>query len=321
VDDLVVVVVLERMAEVGDVDRGRRPEDEDEREWVRARLAPLVGVASQGGAEREESFAAWRGMLEAIAATRPLVLIGVLGAALLYGDGIITPAISVLSAVEGLEVATPALKRFVIPITVAILVALFVIQRRGTARVGAVFGPVVLVWFLAIAAVGVGQIAGRPEVLRAVSPAYAVSFLASGGLRGALVAGWLFVLPGFLSILALSVLYVHTAELPAVAAALLGLKAAVLDELPSRTEVARRIAPYPEQRAFYEAVRRRGVEHMATLAGLAQREHGPARDHFAAVLQEHLDQVLEVAKAWLAVDQGHTVGLPSLCGFHTNVRI
>ena len=106
----------------------------------------------------------------------------VFGAALLYGDGIITPAISVLSAVEGIEVATPTLARFVVPITCGILVALFVVQRRGTGGIGKVFGPIMILWFATIGAMGVRFIARDPAILLAVSPLYAVRFcLAHGG--------------------------------------------------------------------------------------------------------------------------------------------
>jgi len=111
---------------------------------------------------------------------RSLILtLGLIGAALFYGDGVITPAISVLSAVEGLEVATPALKPYVVPITVAILIGLFAVQRHGTARVGVVFGPVTAVWFLAIGALGVMQIVRQPNVLLALWPGYALGFLAA----------------------------------------------------------------------------------------------------------------------------------------------
>jgi KUP system potassium uptake protein len=113
----------------------------------------------------------------------------VVGAALLYGDGMITPAISVLSAMEGLEVATPALKPVVLPLTCAVLVGLFAIQSRGTGRVGALFGPVMLVWFVTIGVLGAFQIARHPSVLAALSPGYAVGFFASHGVRGTLVLG------------------------------------------------------------------------------------------------------------------------------------
>jgi KUP system potassium uptake protein len=106
-----------------------------------------------------------------------LVMLGIVGASLFYGDGAITPAISVLSAVEGLRVATPALSSLVLPITVAVLVALFAIQRFGTALVGHLFGPVMALWFSVLALIGVIEIAQHPGILRALSPTYAVQFL------------------------------------------------------------------------------------------------------------------------------------------------
>jgi KUP system potassium uptake protein len=113
----------------------------------------------------------------------------VIGAALLYGDGMITPAISVLSAMEGLEVATPALKPVVLPLTCAVLVGLFAIQSRGTGKVGALFGPVMLVWFVTIGVLGVSQIVRHPSVLAALDPLYAERFFAAHGARGTLVLG------------------------------------------------------------------------------------------------------------------------------------
>ncbi|VEG58482.1 K+ transporter [Mycolicibacterium aurum] len=107
-----------------------------------------------------------------------LAALGVFGAALFFGDSMITPAISVLSAVEGLEIVDPDFKDFVVPVTAAIIVALFAVQRRGTAVVGRFFGPVMILWFLSIGALGVGGIAREPEILRALSPTYALGFLA-----------------------------------------------------------------------------------------------------------------------------------------------
>jgi KUP system potassium uptake protein len=107
---------------------------------------------------------------------RMLILLGIFGAGLLYGDAMITPAISVLSAVEGLEVMKPVLKAYVIPVTAGILFALFLFQRRGTAGVGAVFGPVMLLWFATLAALGIGGILRAPRVLTAVNPLYAFHF-------------------------------------------------------------------------------------------------------------------------------------------------
>jgi KUP system potassium uptake protein len=105
-----------------------------------------------------------------------LVVLGVFGVALFFGDGVITPAISVLSAVEGLEIITPAAKPYVVPISLAVLVMLFMVQRRGTGDIGKFFGPITVVWFLAIGGAGVAQIVQNPSVLLAVSPWYAITF-------------------------------------------------------------------------------------------------------------------------------------------------
>jgi KUP system potassium uptake protein len=120
---------------------------------------------------------------------RILLPIGLFGAALLYGDGVITPAISVLGAVEGLSVAAPALEHLVVPIAVVIIVGLFAIQKRGTARVGAIFGPVMLLWFAAIAVLGFVGLLRDPTVLRAIWPGYAIAFFADAGVMGYLVLG------------------------------------------------------------------------------------------------------------------------------------
>ncbi|NLI81399.1 MAG: potassium transporter Kup [Deltaproteobacteria bacterium] len=117
------------------------------------------------------------------------VLSGIFGAALLYGDGVITPAISVLSAVEGLEVATKAAQPLVLPITGVILLMLFMVQRRGTADIGTVFGPVMLIWFGVIAALGVKEIMTNPRILLALSPGYAFEFFAVNRLHGIVVLG------------------------------------------------------------------------------------------------------------------------------------
>jgi len=124
---------------------------------------------------------------------RLLVVLGLFGAALLYGDGTITPAISVLSAVEGLRVAAPHLDAWIIPIAIAILVGLFAFQSRGTGRVGGVFGPVMVVWFLLLIALGLRGIARAPEVLQAVDPRYAVDFFAANGRAGYFLLGAVFL--------------------------------------------------------------------------------------------------------------------------------
>jgi KUP system potassium uptake protein len=106
-----------------------------------------------------------------------LLGVGIFGTSLFYGDGVITPAISVLSAVEGLEVVSPAFKEWVIPITLVVLFCLFAVQKRGTSGIGKFFGPVTLVWFIVIAALGVSHIVEHPEILRALSPLYALQFM------------------------------------------------------------------------------------------------------------------------------------------------
>ena len=112
---------------------------------------------------------------------RPVVVtLGVFGAALLYGDGLITPAISVLSAVEGLSVATPFFEPYIQPLTIAILVGLFLIQRHGTAGIGAIFGPFMMVWFLTLAVLGVKELVQYPAVIWAVSPLQAVKAIRTG---------------------------------------------------------------------------------------------------------------------------------------------
>jgi len=139
-------------------------------------LMSLVGVQSAPGKRR------WF-----------IVALGMFGAALLYGDGMITPAISVLSAVEGLDVATHVFKPYIVPITLAVLVLLFVVQRIGTAKVGAMFGPVMMIWFGVIAAIGVSQIVRAPHVLTAVDPRWAVRFFVNNHLTGYLVLGAVFL--------------------------------------------------------------------------------------------------------------------------------
>ena len=113
-----------------------------------------------------------------------LIAFGLFGAALLYGDGLITPAISVLGAMEGLEVATPALKPYVVPVTIIVLIGLFCVQRVGTGGVGRVFGWVMLLWFTTLAVLGFKQIFHTPEVLQCVNPTYAWRFFTENGLRG-----------------------------------------------------------------------------------------------------------------------------------------
>ena len=122
-----------------------------------------------------------------------LVILGVFGTALLFGDGVITPAISVLGAVEGLEVITPALEMFVVGITVVILLALFMLQKRGTGGVGKAFGPVTLVWFITIGTLGFVEILREPRILAAVNPQYAVVFFRAHGFVAFAVLGAVFL--------------------------------------------------------------------------------------------------------------------------------
>ena len=112
-----------------------------------------------------------------------LIMLGLFGAALLYGDGIITPAVSVLSAVEGIEVATPAFAHWVVPLTLVILFGLFMLQKLGTARVGVTFGPVMLVWFVSIAVLGAREVASYPGILSALWPGHAIGFFFEHNLR------------------------------------------------------------------------------------------------------------------------------------------
>ncbi len=125
--------------------------------------------------------------------TGTLVLLGIISGALFYGDAVITPALSVLSAVEGLKIVTPAFDPYVVPLTVVILIALFAVQSRGTARVAAFFGPITLIWFIAIAVAGVWHIAADPSVLAAINPLHGVHFLASHGMVGLFTLGAVFL--------------------------------------------------------------------------------------------------------------------------------
>ncbi|MDQ1256571.1 MAG: system potassium uptake protein [Candidatus Hydrogenedentes bacterium] len=122
-----------------------------------------------------------------------LIAMALFGASLLYGDGMITPAISVLSAVEGLEVATPLFQPYVLPITIAILIALFLCQRHGTSRIGAVFGPIMMLWFAVLGLLGIASIVDEPRVLLAVNPFQGLFFFARHGWAGFLVLGSVFL--------------------------------------------------------------------------------------------------------------------------------
>ena len=122
-----------------------------------------------------------------------LTVMGLLGAALIYGDGVITPAISVLSALEGLTVAAAPLQRFILPAAIVVLIGLFTMQRFGTEKIGRAFGPIMLLWFVVIAALGIAGIAHHPAVLAAIDPRYAIRFLEHAGIAGFLVLGAVFL--------------------------------------------------------------------------------------------------------------------------------
>jgi KUP system potassium uptake protein len=122
-----------------------------------------------------------------------ILLLGIAGASFLYGDAAITPALSVISAVEGLAVVAPAFEKAVVPLSMAILIGLFAMQSRGTGRIGAFFGPIILVWFVALAVIGLVRIAEHPEVLSALNPVHGVSFLLNNGLIGFTVLGLVFL--------------------------------------------------------------------------------------------------------------------------------
>ncbi len=123
------------------------------------------------------------------ATVKRLVILGIFGAALLYGDGLITPVISVLSAVEGLNMATKAAESFVLPISCGVLAGLFLFQSLGTERIGKVFGPIMLFWFVSLAILGLAQVLRKPEILAALDPRYAVAFFAANRLHGIVVLG------------------------------------------------------------------------------------------------------------------------------------
>ena len=153
-----------------------------------------VNVAMRIDNDGEGGIIALMALLGAKKRHRPaIVAAGLFGAALIYGDGAITPAISVLSALEGVEQSTPAQTAYVLPAAVVILIALFAIQPLGTARIGRAFGPLMLVWFIVMAALGVYGIALHPSVLVALNPIYGVRFLTTAGLAGFLVLGGVFL--------------------------------------------------------------------------------------------------------------------------------
>jgi KUP system potassium uptake protein len=153
-----------------------------------------VGFAMRIDNDGEGGIIALLALLGVKRQHRPaIVAAGLFGAALIYGDGAITPAISVLSALEGMQQITPGLQAYVLPVSVAVLFALFALQPLGTAHIGRAFGPIMLVWFAAMAALGLYGLAKHPQVLAAVNPLYGVHYLANGGFKGFLVLGGVFL--------------------------------------------------------------------------------------------------------------------------------
>jgi KUP system potassium uptake protein len=214
-----------------------------------------VGLAMRVDNDGEGGILALMSLLGVKQARRPLiVLIGLFGAALIYGDGAITPAISVLSALEGLDIATPAFHSYVLPAAVVILFALFAVQRLGTARIGTAFGPIMAVWFLVIALLGIAGIARHPSVLLAIDPRAGLSFLFSSGLTGFLVLGGV-----FLCVTGAEALYADMGHfgpkpirlawsavvLPSLVLNYAGQAALVLDGAPTEGNIFYRLAPAP----------------------------------------------------------------------------
>ena len=153
-----------------------------------------VSFAMRVDNDGEGGILALMALLGVKKAHRPtIVAVGLFGAALIYGDGAITPAISVLSALEGLNMATPAFQPYVVPAAVVILLALFAIQSWGTAAIGHFFGPIMLIWFVAMALMGIGGIAKHPMVFAALNPSYGLSYLFTHGATGFLVLGAVFL--------------------------------------------------------------------------------------------------------------------------------
>ena len=122
-----------------------------------------------------------------------MTILGLFGAALLYGDGVITPAISVLSAMEGLTIVAPSFEPFIIPLTIFVMNALFLMQKYGTGRIGVVFGPILLIWFITLAVLGINGIALNPHIYEALLPHHALEFFYRNGMHGFLVLGSVFL--------------------------------------------------------------------------------------------------------------------------------
>src|SRR5271154_4962674 len=153
-----------------------------------------VTIAMRVDNDGEGGILALMALLGVKRARRPaIVALGLFGAALIYGDGAITPAISVLSALEGPTIPAPALAPYVLPAAVVILIALFAVQSQGTSRIGRAFGPVMAIWFVTIALLGVWGIVKHPAVLLGLDPRYAISYLAHDGFKAFTILGSVFL--------------------------------------------------------------------------------------------------------------------------------
>jgi KUP system potassium uptake protein len=153
-----------------------------------------VAVVMRADNDGEGGILALMSLLGIKHGSRPLVIaIGVLGAALLYGDGAITPAISVLSALEGLKLPVPAIEPYIVPLSIVILVALFALQPQGSAKIGRLFGPIMTVWFIVIGVLGLGGVVSHPGVLIALDPRYGFTYLFTHGMTGFVVLGAVFL--------------------------------------------------------------------------------------------------------------------------------
>src|SRR5262249_18285596 len=153
-----------------------------------------VAVAMSIDNDGEGGILALMALLGVKRARRPIIVaVGLFGAALIYGDGAITPAISVLSALEGLNIATPAVQPYILPTAVFILMVLFLVQRQGTSRIGTAFGPIMGIWFLSLAVLGLWGIAQHPSVLAALDPGHALRYLFSGEAGAFIVLGGIFL--------------------------------------------------------------------------------------------------------------------------------
>ena len=230
---------------------------------------------------------------------RPMIVaFGLFGAALIYGDGAITPAISVLSALEGLNIVAPAFATYVLPLAALIIVALFAIQPRGTAQIGRAFGPIMMVWFVTIAALGIWGVIQHPSVLVALNPWYGLRYLISGG-NGFLVLGGV-----FLCVTGAEALYADMGHFgarpirfawsaivfPSLVINYAGQAALVLDGAPTTDNIFYRLCPA----ALYRA---------AGAAGNSRHHHRQSVDHYRRVFDDAPGHPTRLAAAPLKITQ------------------